>query len=105
MTKLNNAQQQQVTELGEATDKEFANLMLKYTGIITSEELQEMYNEAMELEESGDFVQTYYDANFYSVASEYCELDNDAISEVFGWYGTYSLYMDELGQGLVVGYY
>lgn len=105
MKNLNNAQMEQVTELGNVTTEEFANLMLKYTGIITSEQLDKMYNEAMELEESGDFVQTSYDVDFYSVASEYCELDNDTISQAFGYYGEYSLYMDELGQGLIVGCY
>ena len=105
MKTLNEVQLEQVTELGEVVDKEFANLMLKYTGIITSEELEEMYNEAVELEESGDFVQTSYDTNFYSVASEYCWIDADAIERAFGYYGEYALYMDELGQGLVVGYY
>lgn len=105
MTKLNNAQQQQVTELGEVVDKEFANLMLKYTYFVSNEELETMYNEAMELEESGDSIQTSYDVNYHSVASEYCWIEKDAIEQAFGWYGEYTLYMDEHGQGLVVGYY
>ena len=105
MKTLNNVQQQQLTELGEVVDKEFTSLMLKYTYFVSNEELEKMYNEAMELEESGDFIHISYDANYYSVASEYCWLDKNAIEQAFGWYGEYTLYMDELGQGLVVGYY
>ena len=105
MTNLNNKQMEQIAELGEAVSKEFASLMLKYTHFVSNEQLEKMYNEAMELEESGDFIQTSYDANYYSVASEYAVLDKDAIEQAFGWYGEYTLYMDEYGQGLVVGYY
>ena len=105
MKKLNEVQLGQVTELESVTDKEFANLMLKYTYFVSNEELETMYNEAMELEESGDFIQTSYDVNYHSVASDYAVLDKDAIERAFGYYGEYTLYMDELGQGLVVGYY
>ena len=102
---LNKAQMEQVTGLGEVVDKEYAQFMLKYTHFVSNEELEKMYNEAMELEESGDFIQTSYDVDFYSVASEYCWIDKDAIEQAFGYYGEYTLYMDEYGQGLVVGYY
>ena len=105
MKELNNVQMEQIAELGEVVDKEFASLMLKYTHFVLNEQLEKMYNEAMELEESGDFIQTSYDVNYYSVASDYVVLDKDAIEQAFGWYGEYTLYMDELGQGLVVGYY
>ena len=105
MEKLNNVQLEQLEDLSEVVDKEYAQLMLKYTYFVSNEELETMYNEAMELEESGDFIQTSYDVNYHSVASEYAVLDKDAIEQAFGYYGEYTLYMDEYGQGLVVGYY
>ena len=105
MKTLSGVQLEQITELGEVVDKEFANLMLKYTYFVSNEELETMYNEAMELDESGDFIQTIYDVNYHSVASDYAVLDKDTIEQAFGWYGEYTLYMDEYGQGLVVGYY
>lgn len=103
MTKLNKRQQKQVEYLAEVTTEDFANAMLKHTSFITSEKLDEMYDEAMELEV--EFSQVSYDANYHSVTSEYCGLDKDTIAEAFGYYGEYSLYMDEYGQGLIVSNY
>lgn len=105
MTKLNKVQLGQVEDLGEVVSKEYAQLMLKYTNFISSEQLDKFYSEAMELEESGDFIETSYDVNYHSVASDYCGLDKDTVEQAFGYYGEYTLYMDELGQGLIVGCY
>ena len=103
MKTLNNVQLEQVEELKEVTSEEFADLMLKYTHFLTSEQLEKCYNETMELEE--EFVHVMYDANYYSVVSEYCDINTDRIELAFNHYGEYALYMDELGQGLVVGCY
>lgn len=103
MEKLNDIQMEQLEWLEEATSREFASLMLIQTCFVSSEELDKIYSEAMELE--GDFMHTSYDVNYYSVASDYAMLDKDLIVQAFGYYGEYSLYMDELGQGLVVGCY
>lgn len=106
MDKLNKAQSEQVKDLGKAVSEEYAQLMLKYTIIVSSEELDNLWSEAIELEESGeDYVNSVFDMNYYSVASDYAVLDSDAIKEAFGFYGDYSLYMDDNGRGLVVGYY
>ena len=109
MDKLNKAQSEQVKDLGEAVSEEYAQLMLKYTRIVSSEELDNLYNETMELmeleESSEDYVYSVFDMCYYSVASNYCTLDNDTIEQAFGFYGDYNLYMDDNGRGLVVGYY
>lgn len=105
MEKLNSAQVDQVRELSEDTSKEFANVMLKYTAIVTSEELDSLYNEAVEDEDAGECVVYNFDMNYYSVASNYCELDEDTILVAFGFYGELVLYMDDLGRGLMVGFY
>lgn len=104
MKNLNNVQMEQLAELGNRTTEEFANLMLKYTSFVSNEQLEDFYNQAMELE-SEDCAHNRYDVDYYSVASEYCELDNDTISQAFGYYGGFSIYMDDLGQGLIVSNY
>ena|SRR5699024_4884361 len=101
MTKLNKVQQQQVEELGNVTSEDFANLMLKHTHFLTSEQLEKCYNETMELE--GDFVHVSYDVNYYSVIADYSVMNTDRLELAFNGYGELVLYMDELGQGLVVG--
>ena len=105
MKKLNNVQLEQVEDLSEDTSKEFANTILKYTAIVTSEELDNLYNEAVEDEEAGEYVMYNFDMNYYSVASNYCELDEGSILVAFGFYGELALYMDDLGRGLMVGFY
>lgn len=105
MKTLNKLQLAQVEELCGATSEEFAKLMLKYTRLVSSEQLDNLYNEAVELEELEEFVQCVFDVDYYSAVSEYCMLDNDTIKQAFGFYGDYNLYMDELGRGLVVEYY
>lgn len=103
MKNLNNVQMQQVTELGNVTSEDFASLMLKHTNFLTSEQLEKCYNETMELE--GDFVHVSYDVNYHSVVAEYCDIDTDRIELAFNRYGAHVLYMDELGQGLLIASY
>ena len=106
MDKLNKAQSEQIKDLGEVVSKEFSELMLKYTRFVTSEQLDRIYNRAIGLEESvDDYVYSMFDMNYYCVASGYGVLDSDTIKQAFNFYGDYTLYMDELGRGLVVGYY
>ena len=102
MKKLNNVQLEQVKELSEDTSKEFANIMLKYTTIVASEELDNLYNGAVEDKEAGEYVMYEFDIDYYSVASDYCKLD---ILVAFGFYSELTLYTDELGRGLMVGFY
>ena len=103
MKTLNNVQLEQVEELKEVTSEEFADLMLKYTHFLTSEQLEKCYDDMMELE--GDFVHVSYDVNYHSVVAEYCEINPDRLELAFNGYGELTLYMDELGQGLIVGCY
>lgn len=105
-TLLNSVQLEQVADLVEVVNKEYAGLMVEYTHFITSEELDSLYSETVEFEEiENDSVHCMFDMNYHSVASDYAMIDNDTIRQAFGFYGEYSLYMDELGRGLVVGYY
>lgn len=103
--KKNKAQLAQVEELENVTSKEFADLMLKYTRLVTSEQLDSLYNESIELEELEEYTHCKFDINYYSVAADYAMLDSDTIKQAFGFYGDFDLYMDELGRGLVVEYY
>ena len=105
MEKLNSAQVDQVKELSEYTSEDFTNLMLKHTAIVTSEELDNLYSEAIEDEEAGEYVVYNFDTDYYSIASNYYELDEDTILAAFGFYGELALYMDDLGRGLMVGFY
>lgn len=106
MKTLNDVQVKQLEELGEVVSEEFAKLMLEYTRLVTSEQLDSMCDEAIELEESvDDYVYSVFDMNYYCVASDYGVLDSNTIKQSFSFYGDYNLYMDELGRGLVVGYY
>lgn len=104
MKELNSVQLKQVEELGNVASEEFANLMLKYTKIVSSEQLTNLYNEAIELEELEES-HCAFDMDYYSVAVMYCMIDSDIIKQMFGFYGDFNLYMDELGRGLVVEYY
>ena len=103
MKTLNNVQLAQLEELKEVTSEEFANLMLKHTHFLTSEQLEKCYDDMMELE--GDFVHVSYDVNYHSVVAEYSVMNTDRLELAFNGYGELALYMDELGQGLVVGCY
>lgn len=103
MTKLNKVQQQQVAELGNVTSEDFSQLMLKHTHFLTSEQLEKCYDDMMELE--GDYVHVSYDVNYYNVVSEYCDVDTHSIELAFNRYGAHVLYMDELGQGLLIASY
>ena len=105
MKKLNKTQVTQIEELGNVTSKEFADLMLKYTSLVSSEQLDSLYNESIELEELEEYTQCKFDVNYYSVAADYAMLDNDTIMQAFGFYGEFDLYIDKLGRGLVVEYY
>lgn len=105
MKKLNKTQVTQLEELENVTSKEFADLMLKYTRLVSSEQLDSLYNESIELEELEEYTHCKFDVNYYSVAADYAMLDNDTIMQAFGFYGEFNLYMDELGRGLVVEYY
>ena len=105
MKKLNSVQVDQVKKLSNVTKKEFANIMLKYTTIVASEQLDNLYSEAIELEELGEYLQNRFDESYYSVAADYDMLDSDTIKQAFGFHGNFNLYMDDLGRGLVVEYY
>lgn len=104
MKELNSVQLTQVKELGNDTSEEFANLMIKYTKIVSSEQLTNLYSEAIELEELEES-HCAFDMDYYSVAEMYYMIDSDIIKQMFGFYGDFNLYMDELGRGLVVEYY
>lgn len=105
MKKTNKEQLLQLEELENVTSKEFTDLMLKYTSLVPSEQLDSLYNESIELEELEEYTHCKFDVNYYSVAADYAMLDNDTIMQAFGFYGELDLYMDELGRGLVVEYY
>ena len=92
----------QVAELKSRTSKGFASLMYLHTRVVTSKGFDHLLSEALELEEQGDSVSYLFDENYYSVASEYCYIDNNHIKEHFGRFGYACLYMDELGRGLVI---
>lgn len=97
----------QVAELKSRTDKGFAILMYLHTRVVTSEGLDSLLNEALELEDQGDSVSYLFDESYSSIASEYYDIDihSNHIKERFGRFGYACLYMDELGRGLVVEYH
>ena len=101
---LNNVQKQQIEELTEATNKEFAKIMLENTSIISEKELNDIYDESIRLEEEY-CIQWLFDECYYCVASEYFMIDSDTIKQEFGFYGQSTLYMDSKGRGLVVWFY
>lgn len=104
MKTLNNVKTQ-INELENRTSKGFASLMYKYTRVVTSESFDNLLNEALKLEEQGESVWCLCDEDYFSIAVEYCDTDNNYIKERFGRFGYAYLYMDELGRGLVVEYY
>lgn len=105
MEKLNEAQLAQVEELKSVTSEEFAKAILECTCIITHEELNNIFKNALELEAQEDYVKYILDVNYYEVASYYCELDKYEVAHAFGYYGNISLYMDEKGRGLMIEEY
>ena len=105
MKKFSEAQLQQLTELENDTSKQFRELVEKYTSLVSTKELDSIYNEAIELENSDDdYVYSYFDMDFYSILSDYYPIETDLFKEVFGYYGVGTIYMDNLGRGLMVEY-
>ena len=106
MEKLNEAQVGQLLEVSKNVSSEFRKLVQEHMTIVTSEELDYQLEQAIESTNcDNEYMNYQYDLNFASVAIEYCYTDKDIFKRHFGHYGQSTLYMDELGRGLVIEFY
>ena len=106
MKKLNEAQVDQLLEVSRNVSREFRKLVQEHMILVTSEELDSQLEQAIDsINYDSEYMNYQYDVNFSSIAIEYCYTHKDIFKRHFGHYGQSTLYMDELGRGLVTEFY
>ena len=106
MEKLNEAQVDQLLEVGKNVSREFRKLVQEHMILVTSEELDSQLEQAIDsINYDNEYMNYQYDVSFSSIAIEYCYTHKDIFKRHFGHYGQSTLYMDELGRGLVTEFY